>query len=142
MFPKKASFKLKATGKTYTLREITLDDQVWIKEEYGDRLEEIFSPPMDLNEVCRIVYRLIVNKGDFKAVEINDYDDEGNFISTMCGGYKLLRRMIAGDEIVDFIWAFNECQGLSRPVEPKENKKKVTKKVKKKATKKKATKKK
>lgn len=129
MFPKKASFKLKATGKEYTLRYINLEDQVWIANEYGERLMEIFSPPMDMDAISRIIYRLIINKGDFKSVTVKDYDEDGNEVDRTYGGYKLLQKLIAGDELEDVIWAFNECQGISRPIVKEEDKKKVKKKV-------------
>jgi hypothetical protein len=138
MFPKKASFRLKATGKEYTLRNITLEDQVFIANEYGEKLIEIFTPPIDLDALSRIIYRLIINKGDFKSIVIKDYDDDGNETEKAYGGYKLLQKLISGEEVEDVIWAFNECQGISRPVvkEEAQNKKKVSK-VKKKVAKKK-----
>lgn len=132
MFPQKSSFKLKATGKTYYLRPMTLKDQLWVKHNFEGRLEEILNPAtLDMDAISRIIYLLLVDKSDFATHEYEDVNEDGETVTVEIGGYKLLQRLISSEEMSDVLWAFNETMGISRPVEKKAVKKKVVKKAKK-----------
>lgn len=138
MFPKKSKFTLKSTGHTYYLRQLCVQDNLWIIQRFGDRLQDIFNPAsMDIDAISQIIYRVLVDKSDFKKVEITELDEDGNEKKIEIGGYRLFQRLMSTDDIENVIWAFNETMGISRPMPPKEDvKKKVTKKVTKKSAKK------
>lgn len=142
LMPRERSFYLSATKKTYTLRKLNLEDEVWLAEALGNqKLSEIFGRDngvIDMESICKIVYRQMEDRTDFKKENIVDYDDSGEEIQREIGGYKKLMHLLEYDEVEDFIWALNETLGISRPKVEKELKKKSSKK---KVTKKKVTKK-
>ena len=118
--PQESSFKLASTGHTYHLRKLALSDEIWIKQNYGDKLHIVFDPiSPDFEAICRIVYRQIDNREDFVLSEVTVVEEDGTTVTKKLGGYQLLAEAVVGQqEKLDLIAAFNECAGLSRP-EPK-----------------------
>ena len=104
----------------YGLRKIDLSDEVWIKNTFAEEADDIFVK-QDFEAMSRIAFRLLVNKKDFQAVEVDDFDDCGFPIKRKISGTERIRSMISGPkEKVDFLWALYKTFGISRP-EPSED---------------------
>jgi hypothetical protein len=115
--PRPSKIYLSSMGKEYTLRPWSLKDQIFMNQEYGDRVNEIFNKDkIDLVAICRMVYRLIADKNDFKAIEVNEIDENGNEIKYKLGGYKLLIHKVTDyKDQVKLMTGLLECIGLSSP---------------------------
>lgn len=117
LIPRKSKIYLSHTDKYYTLRPWTLQDQIWMKQEYGEQAKEIFSlelDKLDLGVVARMIYRLIEDKDDFKAKEFKEINEDGVEEKIKVGGYKILLGMIKGfKEQIDLIASLAECIGAS-----------------------------
>ncbi len=112
--PKEAVLKLGNPRREYTLRLINLDDENWIRENFGNKLQAALEDPNDLS---RIIYRLIKDKSDFKVRGETIIDEEGNEVVEKIGGYMYLKKMVCGmKDKIAMITAFNEVLGVSRPV--------------------------
>lgn len=109
--------KFKANGNEYILRAWTVEDQIWLQQEYGDKVKDIFSSEnIDLMAVCRCVFRLIQDKSDFKAEDIKDVDENGEEINYRLGGWKKLAlKLKTIEEQVSAYTALMDCVGLSMP---------------------------
>lgn len=109
--------KFKANNTSYELRPWTLEDQIWIKQQYGDDVQKIFEPQnIDLGAVCRCLYRLVIDKSDFKAEKINDFDEDGNEVTVNFGGWsKLATSLKTVQEQLGAFTALMECIGISMP---------------------------
>lgn len=95
---KAADLTLESVGKTFEMRRLSLEDEIWLKNEYGDRLAVLLSPEsLDLELLCRLAFKLIINKRDFTSQEVNIIDEDGNVQKEKIGGYKLLSKMITSD---------------------------------------------
>lgn len=115
--PRPSKFHLSYNDKWYTMRAWTLNDQIWMNQEYGDRINEIFSEKnLDIVAIARMAYRLLEEKNDFKAREFVTIDEEGNEETQKIGGYKLLiARVKTIKEQLALLAAVVECIGLSMP---------------------------
>lgn len=116
--PKKSEFKLKLFDKKFYLRPITLEDEIWLKQEYSDKLEQVFSDTNpDFKEICRIAYRLLLNKSEFKVRPVKFIDENGKEESITLGGLTLFYRCITcfEDKIAVTI-ALVETMGMSREI--------------------------
>lgn len=115
--PKPSKFYLSKTQKEYKLRPWTLQDQIWMNQEYGDKIKDIFSEEnVDIVAISRMAYRLLTDKSDFKATEVKDIDEDGNEVTYNVGGYKLLINSVNDlEEQLALLSAVVECIGLSMP---------------------------
>ncbi len=117
LIPRKSKFYLSETGVEYSLRPWTLKDQIWMKQEYGDKAKDMFVlelEKLDLSIAARMMYRLIEDKTDFMAKEIIEIDENGEEKKIKIGGYKALLSMIKGfKEQVNLIASLAECIGAS-----------------------------
>lgn len=103
-------------GKTYTLRKINMEDEAWLLQEFGAELENILKD-IKMNEISRIVYRLIKDKKDFVAREISEIDEQGIEHKKMVGGAALLHSKITGvNEKFAVYRALLTTIGISRPI--------------------------
>lgn len=135
--PKRSSFYLSAFDKEFYLKPFNLEDEIWLKQEYGERVNEFFNHlNPDFHELCRVIYRKLEDKSEFKTREFIEVDEEGNENSIKLGGVDALKRSIIGQkEKYDVFYALNECIGVSRPqLEQVDKKKAKKKKAKKKQT--------
>lgn len=141
MKPKQSKFKLKQVEKELTLRPISLDDEIWLKEIYGDDgIQEVFEN-VNIEEISRIAFRLLIteDKKLFKIREVTVVDENGEEGTFNIGGVKLLRTLIFGwEEKLVVLNALLENIGYSRPEveETPKKKAKIAKKIAKKAKKK------
>lgn len=115
--PRPSKFHLSFNDKWYSLRAWTLQDQIWMNQEYGDKVNHIFNEKnIDIVAISRMAYRLLEEKADFKAKEIKTIDEDGLEKVEMLGGYKLLiARVRTIQEQMNMLAAVVECIGLSMP---------------------------
>lgn len=117
MIPTNGSFKLCKSEKVYKLRPFNLEDEIWLKKTFGDKIVELFGGEViDCDALSQIAYHQLIDKSDFKKIEIKTFDDNGDEITNMVGGYKLLARKAHGmKDKTEMLLAINETLGLSRP---------------------------
>jgi hypothetical protein len=121
--PKESNFYLRITNKTYTMRPITMADEQWLERTYGQKqMQDIFEK-LNLIEIARIVYRLLVNedKESFKKQTVRFVNEDGDEETEELGGYKLLISLVSGwEEKIALTNALLENMGFSRPLDPKD----------------------
>lgn len=128
LIPKQSRFHLSAAKKEFSLRPFNLGDEIWLKNTYGERVEEIFEI-VDFEAISRIVFRQIEDRSFFKKQSVTFVNEEGDTEDIEVGGVELFRQLIKGwDEKISIMNAFIECVGFSKPDIKEEPKKKVTKK--------------
>lgn len=117
LHPRASKFHLKKIEKDLILRPWTIGDQAWLQQEYKENVQKIFDPAnIDIAAICRIVYRLLDDKSDFKAEVIKTYNEDGDEIQEKVGGWKKLALSILDvNEQLDMFAAVTECIGLSMP---------------------------
>lgn len=124
--PKESSFKLKIKNdkgeeydKSFHMRSINLNDEIWLQKEYGTAIGKVFEE-VNTKEISRIVFRLMEDEDKlfFAKRDIITVDEDGNKQELTIGGLKLLRYMISGwEEKIAVLNALLENIGLSRPDE-------------------------
>lgn len=118
LLPKKPEFTLKSTGKNYTLRLVTLEDHVWLKDKFGSA--EAFSELMrdqDWAKAIVFIYRLLIDKSDFMASEESIIDDDGiEKKALITGPFKLLRAINGTEEAAHVMGALAKSIMLSNPL--------------------------
>ena len=127
IIPQETSFFLESTGNTYYLRKFSLSDEIWLKNNFADRILEIFNPECpDFDAICRIIYNQIIDRDDFAVQNAKIIDENGEKSIKRIGGYKLLAEMVYGlDEKLTVMNCLNRCMGFARPIADEESKKKV-----------------
>ena len=120
--PKPSSFTLAYNNKTYRLRAVSLEDEIWMNQTFGERLNDVFKE-LQMEHICRIVFRLMESdcRPDFASTTVKIINETGDEVSETMGGYRLLMAMMTGgpDEKIHVINALMETIGLSRPVAEK-----------------------
>lgn len=139
------SAELELNGRVFTLRPIDLDDQVWLRNKFGDEKLNFIFQNQEMESISQIVYHQLSyeDKLELKAVEINDIDDDGNEIVLKVTGPMLLRKMIKGPiDSLKVVNALLHTIGISQPVLDKLAEQEIKKKepMKKKTAKKKTKK--
>ena len=116
--PRASKFYMEAIKRELKLRPWTVEDHIWLQQEYGkEKVQSIFNPDsVDMMAMCRIAYRLITDKSFFSVDVVETYDEEGNKITEKVGGWKKMAVMLSGvSEQVDLFTAITECLGVSMP---------------------------
>ncbi len=106
---------------TYRMNPVSAADELWMKQEFGDRLEKIFQE-IDMKEICRIVFRLLKeeDKKDFAAKDVEFMNEQGETNTVRVGGVFLLYAQVSGyHEKVEIFKALLETIGISRPMQKK-----------------------
>ena len=120
--PKASQFTLSQNGKTYRLRPVSLEDQIWMNQTFGENLNDVFEK-LKMEPICRIVFRLMESecRADFASTTVKIINENGDEVTETMGGYRLLMAMITGgpDEIFQIVGSLMETIGLSRPVAEK-----------------------
>lgn len=115
--PQPAEFKLDSCGRSYVIRTINISDEQWVRETYGDRIQEVFDEQR-WPDICRIVYRLLEDKSDFIKKEVRIVDEYGNEELHELGGVDLFRTMVSGHKDKNaVIQALVKSFGLSKPLQ-------------------------
>lgn len=130
--PERAAFFLKAKKKKYYLRPVNLTDNVWMKGKWGNKIGVIFEK-IDMPELSKIIYRLMEDKSDFLAEDIDDVDDEGEPRSRRVSGPEKLCACIQSiSEQIQIFQALMSTIGISQPLMDKMVAEEIEGKVKKK----------
>lgn len=98
LLPQGTSFHLSQLGEDLTLRPITLADEIWLNETFGETgVSEMFST-LNFIEISRVVYRLLDNesKAKLKKKKIVLFNEDGDESEHEIGGLKLLQLSISG----------------------------------------------
>ena len=118
LVPRESRFKLnQVKDRDFTMRPINLADELWMEEEFGERLGKIFEE-INIKEISRIVFRLLVDddKKFFKKREVKIVNEEGDEDKIELGGVNLLRALISGiSDKTGLLESLLENIGLSRP---------------------------
>lgn len=115
--PKRSFFELKVTGRRYHLHPVMLEDEIWLRHEFGDRLKEILQE-VEMEPLCRIAFRLMEeeDRATLQAQTVTITNEEGQSVSETLGGVRLLRCLVMGlDEKLAIYRAVMATIGLSRP---------------------------
>lgn len=121
VIPQNSSFTLQSTGKTYSLRKVTLEDEGWMQENFGDKTQEIFEK-MDMQQLSRLVFRLLSDEDrtEFAKRKVKFIDEEGNYIEREVGGVALFKGVLSGmNDKIEVVRALLETIGISRPMQDK-----------------------
>ncbi len=100
ILPPRSEFKLKKKpGKTYHLRQFTIADMLWIKQEFGsgNALSNMLKE-QDWGQIIRMVYHQLVEKEDFLLVKKNVINDMGKYEDIEISGPQLLLESLNGAE--------------------------------------------
>jgi hypothetical protein len=78
LIPERPVFALSSTSKEYELRIPNLEDRVAMQKICGshDQIVKVFQE-RDWTQICVLVYRLMVDRSDFKAFTERKINDEG-----------------------------------------------------------------
>lgn len=96
MTPMDAEYTL-STGETYTVRKFTLEDNVWIGEQYGEDKDSLQKALSSAIEMARVAFHQMPmeQKKLFtpKEFEVSD-EDTGEINTVKIGGWKLFAKSI------------------------------------------------
>jgi hypothetical protein len=128
--PQSAKFKLAYNETEYELRPFNLNDEAWLRTEFKDTLQQLFSQDkIDDDALCRIAYHQIKDRSDFVEVEREMIDEAGRKMTYKIGGFALLKERVHGmNEKIEILLAINETLGISRGLIEESNKKTEKKK--------------
>lgn len=93
--PKASSFTVYSSGKTYELKELDAATECAIKDKYGKAIQELMEEG-NQNAIYEVIFRLIKDKSDFKAEEIDEIDVDGNTKKLIIGGVEKFKRLLTG----------------------------------------------
>ena len=104
----------------FTFREFNLEDESWLKREFGeDKLQQIFQN-LQLDEICRIAYRQldIDSKKRLMEIKFHDIDEDGNEIEIAQKGPAKLGYLIQGGlpDHLHLVKMLLETRGVSMPM--------------------------
>lgn len=116
-FSEGKSFKLKSTGKTYELRLPNLSDGAFIKSTYGDAIGfQSALEGMDWPLIILFIYRLLNDKSDFLAEDIEEINDTGEKVTRRVTGPEKLLKSISGQaEGLKILSALTQAIAESNP---------------------------
>jgi len=89
--PQDGEFSLTATGKTYTVRKFTVADMAWARSVFGG--DNGFQAAIqDPEQLFKIAFHQmpVEQQKEFKPIELEEVDLDGNVSTIKVGGYKLL----------------------------------------------------
>lgn len=100
LFPKSPSFKVKALNRSFDLGPLTVEDEIWMAQNFEDKLLEDLST-LDLLTGSRLAFRLMRSKDKekyFKKEKREFIDENGDSLTEEIGGVVLLRALMSGQE--------------------------------------------
>jgi hypothetical protein len=117
IIPETTEFELKSTGKTYRLRGLSLEDQVWMRRTFGEKDLQLVFSDLRWEKISMIVFRLLEDKSDFLPYESDEFDDEGTLSKRRVTGPEHLLKKISGtSEGIKIVSAVNRCVINSNPM--------------------------
>lgn len=99
-------------------RKYSLEDEAWLKREFGDKLEAVFAEVQSAS-ICRIAYHQLdpVSKRELMNVKFMDVDEMGKDFEVALKGPEKIGMMIIGAEaMMDLINNILKTRGLSIPL--------------------------
>lgn len=119
LIPMTGEFSLEATGAiVHQLRPITLQDQVWIKDKFGDAqaLQKILEGTK-LKELCQLIYHQLLDKSHFRASVVKEINDEGDEVERKITGPEALASCVSTKkEQLAIYKALLKTIGVSEPM--------------------------
>lgn len=115
--PEVPSFTLSSTGRAYELRLPNLEDRVAMVALAGgqENVQKIFTE-LKWDVIAKIVYRLMVDKSDFVAVQETSINDEGVKVTrTVTGPMLLMRAIVSNEDSMKVLGAFTSAITVSEP---------------------------
>lgn len=104
---------------TLTLRKINLDDEAWLKSEFG-KDQNPFTEKMTDEQLCKIAFHQLAydDKLKFQPRDVKFFNDEtGEATTHKVGGWRLFRMMLAGlNQKAMLLKAILYTAGVSRPM--------------------------
>lgn len=102
-----------------TLRRINLDDEAWIKNEFG-KDHNPFTDNMTDEQLCRIAFHqlTLADKSKFEPRDVTFFNDNtGESAVHKVGGWRLFRMMLSGlEQKGALLKAILYTAGVSRPM--------------------------
>lgn len=119
IIPPKISFRVERINKELTLNLMTVEDNLWIEENYpGDQISEVFTK-LKVRDILRIIARMldIESKRTLSRYEIIEIDEMGKEekIKDLSLGEKLFK-LISDAELLVIIKSFFETKKRSNEV--------------------------
>lgn len=117
LIPKSSEFYLSAKHKTYILRPLSLADEAWILETFGELYKEMLMGK-HLPMVARAIFHQMTEDGkkDFPYSKVKIVNEKGQSEETELGGYLLFMSLISGPkEKSEILMAYRRVVGLSSP---------------------------
>ena len=117
LIPQTAEIKLRNLPDVpLKLRPISMADEIWLKQKYGDKIESIFNE-LKMREICEMVYHQIEDKNLFVKRDIKIVNEDGDEQVIKLGGVELLLMLISGtQEKIEMVQALLQTIGISRPM--------------------------
>lgn len=115
--------------KIYHLKLVSVADQVWLSEKLGgmDKVQLMFHPTNpDLGAIIKFSYRLLQEKQDFLAKDVETINDEGETLIRRMSGPEVMMTAMKPHEITGIVEALKESFEKSNPVKQAESIKKKT----------------
>ena len=115
--PETPAFTLSSTGRAYELRLPNLEDRVAMVALAGgqENVQKIFTE-LKWDVIAKIVYRLMVDKSDFVAVQETSINDEGvKATRTVTGPMLLMRAIVSNEDSMKVLGAFTSAITASEP---------------------------
>lgn len=104
---------------TFHFRPFNLEDESWLKREFGEKvLIEIFEK-MKMKEISRIAFRQLEleSKRSLMSMKFMDIDEEGNEIEIATKGPEKLSALIVGfPQQIELLKMLLKTRGISMPV--------------------------
>lgn len=106
LIPEAGEFTLKRTGKSYRVRPVNLQDEIWMIKTFGGEsaVEEIFTK-VKFWEIGRIVYHQLEDKSGFKPVDVTIENENGESFQSKMGGVELLLSLVEGAKEKEAIYS-------------------------------------
>ncbi|AHZ84645.1 hypothetical protein Bb109J_c1955 [Bdellovibrio bacteriovorus] len=92
--PKSCTVEL-VDGTRFELREMNIEDWGWLRDALGENYAEKLQA-LSTKDLSRVVFRLLKNKAEFAAKEVDGFDDDGNAIKEFVTGPQWIMRKMTG----------------------------------------------
>lgn len=117
VIPQRPEFILSSSGKTYELRLPSIEDRIWFRQRFKEAEVKAAFDTRDWNVLSVIVMRLLKDRSDFAARDIEEIDEEGEKRKVRLSGSEILRRSILSTEDeTQVICAINSAFANADPI--------------------------
>ena len=119
LIPEIAKFYLSSTGKEHELRTPNLEDRVEMVRFCGGKDADVLAVFQEKkwDQICKIVYRLLIDRSDFIAKKSKIIDDEGIEREVLVTGPILLLRAVRSQsEAIHMLGALTTALSAGEPL--------------------------